>query len=146
MSLEKIIAISGKPGLYELISQTRGGFLVTSLIDGKKQSVSMRNNVSVLSEIAIYTYDEEVPLKNVFKTIFEKENGGEAINHKSSKKELENYFQDVLPNYDEDRVYASDIKKIVQWYNLLQKSDLLKEISEKKEDKKDKKQSKDEEE
>ena len=145
MSLEKIIAISGKPGLYELISQTRGGFLVTSLADGKKQSISMRNNVSVLSEIAIYTYDEEVPLKDVFKSIFKKENGGEAINHKSSKKELENYFQEVLPSYDEDRVYASDIKKIVQWYNLLQKTDLLKELS-KEEKKEAKKVSKDEEE
>ena len=75
MGLEKIIAISGKPGLYELVSQTRGGFVVTSLIDGKKQSISMRNNVSVLNEISIYTYGEEVPLKNVFQSIKDKENG-----------------------------------------------------------------------
>jgi len=125
MSLEKIIAISGKPGLYELVSQTRGGFLVTSLADGKKQSISMQNNVSVLTEIAIYTYGEEVPLKNVLVSIFEKENGGPTINHKGSKKELEKFLREILPEYDEDRVYPSDIKKIVQWYNLLQKAGLV---------------------
>jgi len=125
MSLEKIIAISGKPGLYELVSQTRGGFLVTSLVDGKKQSISMQNNVSVLTEIAIYTYGEEVPLKNVLASIFEKENGEQTISHKTSKKELESFLREILPEYDEDRVYSSDIKKIVQWYNLLQKAGLI---------------------
>jgi hypothetical protein len=122
MSLEKILSISGKPGLYELKSQTRSGFLAESLLDGKKISVSGRHNVSLLSEIAIYTLTEEVPLKNVFSKISEKENGGPAINHKSTKDELEEYFFEVLPDYDEDRVYASDIKKVVQWYNLLQKN------------------------
>ncbi len=130
MGLEKIIAISGKPGLYELVSQTRGGFVVTSLIDGKKQSISMRNNVSVLNEISIYTYGEEVPLKNVFQSIKDKENGEQTISHKASKKELENFLREVLPEYDEDRVYAGDIKKIAQWYNLLQKSDLLNDLQE----------------
>lgn len=129
MSLEKIIAISGKPGLFELMSQTRGGFLVTSLIDGKRQSISMQNNVSVLSEIAVYTYDKEVPLKEVFIAIREKENGSAALSHKSSKKELESYFLEVLPDYDEERVYVSDIKKIVQWYNLLHKSDIIKDLT-----------------
>ncbi|AVI49787.1 hypothetical protein C5O00_00850 [Pukyongia salina] len=121
MSLEKILSISGKPGLYELKTQTRSGFLAESLIDGKKISVSGRHNVSLLSEIAIYTLTEEVPLREVFSRISEKENGGPAINHKASKDELEEYFFEVLPDYDEDRVYASDIKKVVQWYNLLQK-------------------------
>lgn len=130
MGLEKIIAISGKPGLYELVSQTRGGFVVTSLIDGKKQSISMRNNVSVLNEISIYTYSEEVPLRVVFQTIKDKENGEQTLSHKASKKELENFLREVLPEYDEERVYVSDIKKIVQWYNLLQKSDLLGDLSE----------------
>jgi len=125
MSLEKIIAISGKPGLYELLSQTRGGFVVTSLVDGKKQSISMQNNVSVLTEIAIYTYAEEVPLKNVLVSIFKKENGAQTINHKTSKKELESFLREILPEYDEERVYSSDIKKIVQWYNLLQKAGLV---------------------
>jgi len=119
MGLDKILAISGKPGLFELTAQTRGGFVAKSMLDGKKIAVNMRHNVSILSEIAIYTYTEEIPLGEVFQKIKEKEDGGEAINHKSSKKELENYFSEVLPDFDEDRVYASDMKKIFQWYNML---------------------------
>lgn len=122
MSLEKILSISGKPGLYELKTQTRTGFLAESLSDGKKISVSARHNVSLLSEIAIYTLTEELPLREVFSKISKKEDGGEAISHKSSKDELEEYFFKVLPDYDEDRVYPSDIKKVVQWYNLLNKN------------------------
>ncbi|WP_103865268.1 DUF5606 domain-containing protein [Aquimarina sp. I32.4] len=120
MSLDKILAISGKPGLYELKTQTRSGFLAESLLDGKRLSVSIRHNVSVLSEIAIYTFTEEVPLREIFKKIYEKENGEQAINHKESKGKLEAYFSEILPDYDEDRVYASDMKKVVQWYNILQ--------------------------
>ncbi|PVW14596.1 DUF5606 family protein [Marixanthomonas spongiae] len=119
MTLEKILSISGKPGLYKLKTQTRGGFLAESLLNGKKINVSGRHNVSLLSEIAIYTLTEELPLREVFKKIYEKEDGGEAISHKEPKIKLEEYFFEVLPDYDEDRVYASDIKKVVQWYNLL---------------------------
>lgn len=122
MGLDKILAISGKPGLYELTAQSRGGFIVKSIPEGKKMSVNIRHNVSLLSEIAIYTYTEEVPLADIFEKIKEKEKGGEAISHKASKTELENYFSEVLPEYDEDRVYASDMKKIMQWYNLLIKN------------------------
>ncbi|MCP9201078.1 DUF5606 domain-containing protein [Gramella sp. GC03-9] len=119
MGLDKILAISGKPGLYELTAQTRGGFIAKSLLDGKKMAVNMRHNVSILSEIAIYTYTEEVPLGEVFEKMKEKENGGQALSHKASKNDLEAYFSDVLPEYDEDRVYGSDIKKVIQWYNIL---------------------------
>lgn len=122
MSLEKILTISGKPGLYQLQNQTRNGFLAISLIDGKKISVSARQNVSILAEIAIYTLTKELALSEVFTKIFDKEKGGEAISHKSTKDELEEYFFEILPDYDEDRVYPSDIKKIVQWYNLLTKN------------------------
>ena len=122
MSLEKILTISGKPGLYQLQNQTRNGFIATSLIDGKKISVSARQNVSILAEIAIYTLTRELPLSEVLTKIFDKEKGGEAISHKSTKDELEEYFFEILPDYDEDRVYPSDIKKIVQWYNLLTKN------------------------
>jgi len=125
MSLEKILAISGKPGLYELKAQTKAGFLAESLVDGKKLSVGMRHNVSVLNEIAIYTYAEEVPLKQIFNNIKEKENGGESISHKVPKAELEKYFSEILPEYDEDRVYASDMKKVIQWYNLLHKRGIV---------------------
>ncbi|MFD1095375.1 DUF5606 family protein [Salegentibacter chungangensis] len=122
MSLEKILAISGKPGLYEMAAQTRGGFIAKSIVDGKKMAVTMRHNVSILSEIAVYTYSEEIPLGEVLESIKEKEDGGEAISHKSSKAQLEDYFSEILPEYDVDRVYASDIKKIIQWYNLLIKN------------------------
>ncbi len=120
MGLDKILSISGKPGLYKLITQTRSGFVAESLMDGKKVSVGLRNNVSVLSEIAIYTLDEELPLREVFLRIQVKEKGQKtAVDHKDDKIKLEEYFFEVLPNYDEDRVYASDIKKVVQWYNIL---------------------------
>lgn len=119
MELDKVLSISGKPGLYELKAKSRSGFIAESMLDGKKISVNIRHNVSLLSEIAIYTYTEEIPLKEVFQKIKEKENGGEAINHKEPKQKLEAYFAEILPDYDVDRVYASDIKKIIQWYNLL---------------------------
>lgn len=126
MSLEKILSIAQKPGLYKLVTQTRGGFIAESLIDGKRISANLRSNVSLLSEIAVYTLTEEVPLREVFKKIKEKENEAQtSVSHKDSKDVLEEYFFDVLPEYDEDRVYVSDIKKIIKWYNLLQKNDLL---------------------
>ncbi|MDO5104258.1 DUF5606 domain-containing protein [Capnocytophaga sp.] len=129
MNLSKILAISGKPGLYHLDSQTRTGFLATSLADGKRVSVGIRNNVSLLSEIAIYTLEKEVPLAEVFKNIKEKENNEKAsVSPKSDNATLEEYFFSVLPNYDEDRVYASDIKKVIQWYNLLLEKGFLEEV------------------
>lgn len=121
MSLDKILSIGGKPGLFKLVTQTRSGFVAESLLDGKKSTVSFKSNVSVLSEIAIYTLEEEVPLREVFLKIQEKENGQKtAISPKDDKIKLEEYFFEVLPDYDEDRVYASDIKKVIQWYNMLQ--------------------------
>ncbi len=125
MGLEKILSVAGKPGLYKLITQTRSGFVAESLLDGKRISVGLRSNVSVLSEIAIYTLEEELPLRAVFLKIQEKENGGKtSVGHKEDKLKLEEYFFEVLPNYDEDRVYASDIKKIIQWYNILVDKDI----------------------
>jgi len=120
MTLDKILSIGGKPGLYKLVTQTRGGFVAESLLDKKRITVSMRSNVSVLSEIAIYTLEEELPLREVFRKVQEKEDGGKtSIGHKDDKLKLEEYFFEILPNYDEDRVYASDIKKVIQWYNIL---------------------------
>ena len=120
MSIQKILAISGKPGLYELKIQTRTGFVAESLLDGKKITVGMRANVSLLSEIAVYTYSEEVRLAEVFKAIATKENDGLAMSHKEDDAKLKAYFREILPEFDEDRVYTSDIKKILNWYNLLQ--------------------------
>jgi hypothetical protein len=126
MSLEKLLTVAGKPGLFKLVTQTRNGFIAESLMDKKKMSVSMQHNVSILSEIAIYTLTEEIPLREVFSKIKEKENSKPTtVSHKDSKDQLEEYFFEILPDYDEDRVYASDIKKIVRWYNILQEHDLL---------------------
>ena len=120
MKLNQILTISGKPGLYQLQSRTRTGFLALSLLDGKRISIGLRSNVSLLSESAIYTLDGEKPLEEIFKAIKEKEeNNKTTISHKAPDAELEAYFFSVVPNYDEDRVYPSDIKKIIQWYNLL---------------------------
>ncbi len=120
MSLQKILAISGKPGLFELKLQTRTGFVAESLLDGKKITVGMRSNVSLLSEIAVYTFNEEVKLAEVFKAIAAKENEGASISHKEDNAVLLSYFREVMPEFDEDRVYPSDIKKIINWYNMLQ--------------------------
>ena len=125
MSIQKILAISGKPGLFELKIQTRTGFVAESLLDGKRITVSMRSNVSLLSEIAVYTYSEEVRLSEVFKAIATKENGEQTISHKEDDAKLKSYFREILPDFDEDRVYTSDIKKIFNWYNLLQPKGLV---------------------
>ena len=126
MGLDELLAISGKPGLFKIVTRTRTGAVVESLLDHKRLTVGAHSNISILSEIAIYTLQEEVPLPQVFKKIKDKENGkATSISHKDTKDVLEEFFFEVLPDYDEDRVYASDIKKIVQWYNLLQKHDLL---------------------
>lgn len=125
MDLTKIISISGKPGLYKLISQAKGGFIVEDLDKGRKTSLSAQNNVSLLENVAIYGVAEEFPLKDVFTRIYNKENGGPAISHKESGANLRKYMEAVLPEYDEARVYDSDLKKLFQWYNLLQSKDLL---------------------
>src|SRR5690554_6392248 len=124
MSFEVLVSISGKPGLFLLTSQTRGGFLAESLFDGKTVNVSARQSVSLLSEIAIDTLSAEVPLREVFQKIAAKEDGKHAIDYKVSKAELEEYFFGILPDYDEDRVYVSDIKKVIQWYNILQQNNI----------------------
>ncbi len=119
MTLEKLIVVSGKPGIFKISNQTKAGLLVEDIIANKKFPVNNIQNVSSLNDIAIYTYEEEVPLRTVFKSIFEKESGKKTINHKESKKTLTDFFSEVLPDYDVERVYPSNIKKIVQWYNLL---------------------------
>ncbi|WP_281228516.1 DUF5606 family protein [Flavobacterium aquiphilum] len=125
MSLEKILSISGKPGLYVLKVQTRTGFVAESLLDGKKITVSLKSNVSLLSEISIYTYEGEKPLTEIMQNIAKRENNGQTISHKEDNATLLSYFREILPEYDEERVYASDVKKIVNWYNMLQDKGLL---------------------
>ena len=125
MDLTKIIAISGKPGLFKLISQAKGGFIVEDLDKGKKTSISAQNNVSLLENVAIYGVSEEYPLKEVFTRIYNKEKGEATISHKESGATLRKYIEEVLPEYDESRVYDSDLKKLFQWYNILQAKGLV---------------------
>ena len=119
MELKDVVAINGKQGLYEILAQSKGGVIVQSLIDGKKFPVTVTHNLSALNEIAVYTYEEEIPLRVVFKAIGEKEHGKEGMDPKESGKVLTSYFREILPNFDEERVYTSNIKKILKWYNLL---------------------------
>ncbi|WP_298221008.1 DUF5606 domain-containing protein [Flavobacterium sp.] len=125
MNLEKILAISGMPGIYALKMQTRTGFVAESLVDGKKITVGLRSNVSLLTEISIYTHDAEKPLAEVMRAIAVKEDNGPAISHKEDNAKLVAYFKEILPDYDEDRVYPSDIKKVFNWYNILQSKGLV---------------------
>ncbi len=125
MTLDKILAIAGKPGLFVLKIQTRTGFVAESLIDGKKITVGLKSNVSLLSEISVYTYSEEKPLTEIMRSIAIKEDNGPAISHKEDNSKLIAYFLEVLPDYDQERVYPSDIKKIVNWYNMLQAKGLV---------------------
>lgn len=126
MNLEKILAISGKPGLFKLVVQTRTGFLAESLLDGKRITVGMRSNVSLLSEISMYTYSDEKPLVEIMRTIAVKENEGSTpVTVKDDASKLTAYFSEILPDYDQERVYASDIKKLINWYNILQSKGLV---------------------
>ncbi len=138
MDINKILSIGGRPGLWEMKAQTRGGVLAESLVDGKKIPVNVKNNISMLGEISIYTYAEEVPLREVFQKIGEKEGFEKSINPKSPKNELISYFREILPEFDEDRVYQSDIKKIIQWYNTLIEKGFTSFVEEENEDEKDK--------
>lgn len=125
MDLRTVLSVSGKPGLFKLIAHQKNGVVVESLLDGKRTAISANANVSSLGDIAIYTYEEEVPLRDVFKAMAEVTEGKEALSHKSSKDQLEDFFGEVLPKFDQERVYASDIKKVVQWFNILAKNNLL---------------------
>ncbi|TRX70737.1 DUF5606 domain-containing protein [Carboxylicivirga sp. M1479] len=123
--LKGILAISGQRGLFKVVSQAKNSIIVESLIDGKRMPAYATSRISALEDISIYTEDEDVKLFDVFKAIYEKENGGASIAPKSSGKELKAYFEDILPLYDKDRVYVSDIKKVLTWYNLLIENELF---------------------
>lgn len=119
MEFSKIISVTGKPGLFQVISQSKSSIIVESLTDSKRLAINSTQNVSLLENIAIYTYEEDVPLLEIFKAMFEKTVGKEALSHKESGKKLAAFFAEVLPNYDDERVYTSNIKKVIQWFNLL---------------------------
>jgi len=123
--LKGILSISGQSGLFKLVAESKNNIIVESLETKKRIPVHSTTKVSALEDIAIYTDESDVPLKDIFKAISDKENGGPAISHKVSGNELKNYFGEVVPDYDKDRVYVSDIKKVLQWYNVLQEKEML---------------------
>ncbi|NOY36626.1 MAG: hypothetical protein GXO83_03535 [Chlorobi bacterium] len=130
MEFKDIMAISGKPGLYKFVAQGRNSVIVENLETGKRISAFTTERVSSLEEISIFTENEDIPLTEVFKNISDKLEGKEAPGPKSSSDELKTFFTEVLPDYNEERVYVSDIRKIVLWYNLLQRLNLLNELME----------------
>lgn len=126
-NLDKILTISGKPGLFRMISQTRTGVIAISLSDQKRVVTNIRQQINLLSEIRVFGLKDEMPLSEIFKLMYQLEKGKQArVKPKASIDELESYFFKVFQDYDEDRVYGSDIKKIIQWYNLLLDSNELK--------------------
>ena len=134
MNLTGIIAISGRPGLFKVIAQGKNSIIVESLIDKKRFPAYAADRISALDDISIYTYDEDAPLKDLLTAIYKKENGNECPSHKEDISVLQNYLIELLPNYDQERVYPSDVKKMFQWYNLLHKSGnlILEEATEEK--------------
>jgi hypothetical protein len=125
MNLEGILSIAGKPGLFKMISQAKNTIVVESLIDKKRMPLYASHQVSALEDIGIYTYTDTVPLSDIFDAITVKESGGACLSHKSPKDEMFTWMRDVLPEFDEDQVYHSDIKKLAQWYNILQEQGLI---------------------
>ena len=133
IQLKDILSISGKGGLFKFIAQARNGIVVESLEDGKRHVAPATARVSSLEDIAIFTQEEELPLADIFFKIHEQTEGKATLSHKASADELKSYFEELVPDYDEDRVYVSDIKKVVQWYNQLQRHEML-EVVDKEED------------
>lgn len=123
--LKEILSISGKPGLQKMVSNSANAIIVESLIDGKRFPAYSNSKIIALEDISIYTENEDLPLKEVFKRIYDKENGQSALNHKEATEKIVSYFEEVVPEYDKDRVYISDMRKIIQWYNLLTQKQIL---------------------
>lgn len=136
--LRKILSISGRPGLYKLVSQGRNMLIVESLLNGNRNPAYAHDKVVSLGDIAIYTKEEEVPLSDVLEALREK-NDGKPLDIKSfnTDSDVREYFSTILPDFDQDRVYTNDIKKIFSWYNLLTESGFDKFKEEKAEDQAD---------
>ncbi|MCX6247788.1 MAG: DUF5606 domain-containing protein [Bacteroidetes bacterium] len=134
MDLSKILSISGRSGLFQVVSQLKNAVLVESLLDKKRFPAFAHEKISSMEEIAVFTATEDKPLKEILKAIFDKLEGKPALDPKSDTKQLQAFFLEVVPDYDPERVYISDIRKIISWYNLLLENQLL-DFSEKEEEK-----------
>jgi hypothetical protein len=135
MVLKDILAISGEPGLFKFIAQGKNAIIVEHLETGKRSSAFSSAKVSSLEDISVFTENEDLLLGKVFDKIFEKESGGLAIDSKTEAEKLKKYFEELIPDYSKEKVYVSDMKKIILWYNLLHKKGMLvKEEPEKQDD------------
>jgi len=133
IDLTGIISITGQPGLFKIVAQSKNGIIVEGLADKKRVNVYASTKVSTLSDISMFTTGDDKPIEEIMTAIFEKEKGGAAIDSKADDKAVEKYFGEVLPDYDKDRVYVSNMKKLFSWYNALQTTGNLKEKGEEKE-------------
>jgi len=126
MDLSKILSISGKPGLFKMVGESKNGLVVESLSDGKRIPAFSHERISSLKEISIYTETEDLPLADVFKNIYEKNEGKPLASPKKlSSDELKKLFEEYVPAYDKDAVYTSDMKKVISWYNQLAEANML---------------------
>lgn len=132
IDLTGIIAISGQAGLFKVIAQSKNGIIVEALADKKRTTISSTSKVSSLEDISMFTTGDDKPVSEIMKSIFDKEKGGVAVDAKSDDKTITTYFASILPEYDKDRVYVSNMRKLFSWYNILQTTGNLKERSEEK--------------
>jgi hypothetical protein len=133
IDLTGIIAITGQPGLYKIVAQSKNGIIVEGLADKKRVNVYASTKVSTLSDISMFTTGDDKPIEEIMTAVFDKEKGGPAVDSKADDKAVEAYFKAVVPDYDKDRVYVSNMRKLFSWYNTLQTTDNLKKKEEKKE-------------
>ena len=133
IDLKGFISISGQPGLYKIVAQSKNGIIVEGLSDKKRLNIYASTKVSTLSDISMFTTGEDKPIEEIMTSIFEKEKGGAAVDNKADDKAIQAYFAAVLPDYDKDRVYVSNMRKLFAWYNALQSTGNLKEKEEAKE-------------
>lgn len=132
MDLSKILSVTGKSGLFKLLSHNKTSFIVESLTDGKRFPVFPNDGVATLDNISIFTEDDDVSLQSVLLSIYKKENGAQSAVNVSDNNALKAYFAEILPNYDRERVYVSNMKKVILWYNQLVEKQLIDDIEEEK--------------
>ena len=133
--LKEILSVTGKPGLFKLVSQGKNMLIVESLIDGKRIPAYTKDKVVSLGDIAIFTETTEIPLGQVLEAVKTKENGAAcSVDSKSDNDKLRNYMGEILPDYDRDRVYPSDIRKLINWYNILINAQITDFLAEEKEE------------
>ena len=130
IDLTGIIAISGQAGLFKIVAQSKNGIIVENLNDNKRSNIYSTTKVSTLSDISMFTTGDDKPIEEIMTSIFEKEKGGPAVDNKADDKAVEKYFAEILPEYDKERVYVSNMRKLFSWYNALQSTGNLKEKEE----------------